>query len=322
VEIRHLKSFIAVAEELHFTRAASKIHMTQSALSDQIQKLELDVGVRLLTRTSRQVALTAAGTELRDRARAILLDIDAARTAAQQASLGRLGTLSVGYSMLASQSVLPHAVERTFEESPGIRLQLHEAKTGPQLEGLRSGDLDVALIFGRPPAMGLSVRKLHGVEIVAVVNRHDPLARGGPIRFSELARRSCVLCERAQSPMMYDAIVNGAGRAGFSLNVAETVDDPCATLLMIKLRGLVGFTSCTETGVVRATPGIGRATVVSLVEPTPALELYAAWRSDEENPAVHDFVGHLATSTTVHTPASDHAGASGSRSSTVTRLTQ
>jgi DNA-binding transcriptional LysR family regulator len=150
--------------------------------------------------------------------------------------------------MLASQSVLPHAMERMFQQSPGIRVTLHEGKTGPQLVALQAGEVDIALVYGRPNLAGLSVRQLHALGVVALFSRRDPLARRESIRFAELARRPCVLFERAKSPIRYDTIVNAASTAGFVLDIAEVVDDPCATLVMVNSRDPVGFATRTETG--------------------------------------------------------------------------
>ena len=183
-----LRSFVAVAEELHFGRAAERLQMTQPPLSRQIQKLEREVGARLLERSNRWVALTVAGeTFLRD-ARRVLLLADAAPGVARRASAGTTGTLSIGFTGMAAVSVLATILEEADELLPGVSVELNELVSGAQFEGLFSGELDLGLVRLPPDSAEFSSRLIFREALVAAVPSDHPLGRSREaLSASELA---------------------------------------------------------------------------------------------------------------------------------------
>lgn len=287
MELRHLTSFVALAEELHFGRAAARLHLTQPSLSQQLQRLEKDVGARLVERTSHAVRLTPAGRAFEVEARAVLDRTGRAIRVAREAADGRAGTVRVGYNFPAGQHVLPGALARIQDTHPGVAVELSERRTGPQLASLAGGDLDVALVYGRPVTADFRWRHLMRLPMVAVVGPGHPWAGLDAVSFAELAEQRCVLFDRAQSPAMYDAITTAAERAGIRLDVAHTTDDSGATAILVSVRPLVGFASATRGST--ATDGLH---AVRLHDPTPAVDLCAVWRP-EADPARDAFLEHL-----------------------------
>lgn len=291
MELRHLVSFIALAEELHFGRAAQRLHLTQPGLSAQLQKLEKSLGVQLVARNSHEVKLTPAGREFESRARIVVGEMERAAQAARAAAEGRSGTLDIGYNLPASRHVLPAALAGMTARHPDIAVSLWEKRTGPQLAGLADGSLDIALVYGHPGSTGFRCRRLlHRIPLVAVVGRGHRWADRPGVPFAELAGQDCVLFAREQCPAMYDAVFRAAVESGITLTVTHAADDPGATAHLVSVRPLVGFASLPRV----MSMGMGKfdtgPVAVKLFDPVPTLDLYAVWRADETNPAVPFFL--------------------------------
>ncbi|MFD6156269.1 LysR family transcriptional regulator [Nocardia sp. NPDC060256] len=291
MEFRHLVSFITIAEELHFGRAAQRLHLTQPSLSAQLQKLEKSLGVQLVARNSHEVKLTPAGREFESQARIIVAQMDRAAQVAKATAEGRAGTLNIGYNLPASRHVLPEALTKMTEQHPDIVVSLWEKRTGPQLAALSEGSLDLALVYGHPSTTDFRYRRLlHRVPLVAVVGRRHRWADRPGVPFSELEGQECVLFAREQCPAMYDSIFRAAADTRITLSVAQTADDPGATAHMVSVRPLVGFASLPRAiSMGMGAPG-SSSVAVKLLNPVPTLDLYAVWRADESNPAVSLFL--------------------------------
>ncbi|GCE44860.1 hypothetical protein Rhow_000486 [Rhodococcus wratislaviensis] len=291
MEFRHLVSFITIAEDLHFGKAAARLHLTQPSLSAHLQKLEKSLGVRLVARTSHEVKLTAAGREFEVQARLIVAQMDKAAQIARATADGRSGTLNIGYNMPASRHVLPSALARMSAAHPDVVVSLWERRTGPQLDDLADGGLDVALVYGHPRTAEFRYRRvLRNVPLVAVVGEGHSWAGRPGVPFAELASQPCVMFAREQCPAMYDSIFGAASDSKISLNVVQMADDPAATAHMVSVKSLVGFASLP-----RASSGgllaMGTSSVaVKLFDPIPTIDLYAVWRAEEINPAVSSFL--------------------------------
>ena len=147
VELRHLRYFVAVAEELNFTRAAARLRTAQPSLSQQIRRLEREVGVQLLERTNRRVQLTAAGRAFLREARELLNHADRAVQAAVRADAGQMGTLSVGVMPAAEIQILPRILPAVASRLPDVKLSLHSVPFADALAGLRNQSLDVSFLW-------------------------------------------------------------------------------------------------------------------------------------------------------------------------------
>jgi len=290
MEFRYLRSFLAIAEELHFGRAAQRLHLAQPSLSQQLQRLERDVGVELVRRSSHEVRLTPAGQAFREEARKLLDQVDRAIAAAHAVASGRAGTLNIGFNFPAGQDVLPAVLAALNAEHPRVQTQLWERRTGPQLEGVQSGELDVGFVYGRPVSPQLSSTELMTVPIVAVVGERHPWAGREEMPMRMLDRQPCLLFRREQSPAMHDAIMGAADRAGVKLTITAEVDDPVATGVLVSARQVIGFASASRAA--RA-PAQGLV-AVPLTQPSPSLALHVVWRTEDRTPLVEALLGALA----------------------------
>ncbi|MEE8600095.1 LysR family transcriptional regulator [Euzebya tangerina] len=283
MEFRELEAFVAVAEELHFGEAARRLHVSQSALSEQIRRLEADLGTELLHRTSRRVELSAAGVVFLERCRALLEDAALAVESTRRAADGSAGHLRIGYVGSTLYGVVPVVVGRMRRTHPGVTLELVERKTAPQVETLRDGTQDIGFVH-RPPTEpdGLALHDLEDEAVHVVMPDGHALADPtGAIGWGELAGHDVVLFPRDLEPDTYDLFVDGAARAGVTLQVVQ------------EATGLP-----TILGLVRA--GIGIAFVVESVAETLDPAVFAtrelatglrvtialAWDPDSTNPAV------------------------------------
>src|SRR4051812_18327058 len=151
IELRHLRYFVAVAEELHFGRAARRLGIAQPPLSLQIQRLEAELGVSLFDRTSRRVELTPAGHTLLEEGKRVIENFYSATDAARRAARGETGSLTGAFAASVMFLSLPKIIRRFRDEFPGVRLELRELPTGMQIAALRTGDLDIGFLR-EPPA--------------------------------------------------------------------------------------------------------------------------------------------------------------------------
>lgn len=186
MEFHQLHLFVAVAEELHFGRAAARVGMAQPPFSQQIRKLEAELGLRLLTRTSRRVALTSAGERLLDDARALLAKRAEVITAARRAAGGEIGALRVGFGASSAFGVMPNIVRRFRAQLPEVTLQLHERESAEIGAALASGELDIAIVRGPYKHEGVTAELLSREPLALALSAahfrsiaHAGMPRGG-----------------------------------------------------------------------------------------------------------------------------------------------
>jgi DNA-binding transcriptional LysR family regulator len=290
METRHIEAFLAVADELHFGRAAARLHLTQPSLSQQLKRLERHLGVELVSRTSRVVQLTPAGKAFQADAQRILGEVHRATSTAREIAAGRVGKISIGFNGRAGQLIMPRSLARLHASYPNITTRLSSGRSGPQLAALARGELDVGLVYGGRSSGGpLLLRQLVPMRIGALVGHGHRWANRSSIAVRELAELPCVMFQREESPAMYDAIMSAAERAGAFPRVAEYMNDSVSTEITVAARPYVGFASFISTDELRP---MGLR-VVPLVDPEPVVELQAAWRVDSANEAVQAFLESL-----------------------------
>lgn len=303
MEFRHLVGFLAVAEELHFGRAAARLHLSQPSLSQQLQRLERSLDVELVARNSHEVKLTSAGRAFEVEARAIIAQMEKAVHSAHEASAGRTGTVRVGYNFPAGQHILPATLAKMHAEYPDVTVELVEKRTGPQLAALADGELDIALVYGRPVTSQFQYRHLMRLPMIAVVGQSHKWAGRPGVPFAELSRQPCILFGREKCPAMYDAIITAAERTGVRLNVAHVVDDPVATGILVAVKPLVGFASASRGIFGSRTAGGARPVCVQLYDPVPVIDLYVVWRDNEPDRLQTTFLDCLEAAGPFHAPA-------------------
>ena len=217
MEMRHLRCLVAVAEELHFGRAAQRLNLSQPPVSLAIKELEAELGVVLFERNSRRIALTRAGEEALHDARAVLARTELLKRRAHDGAQGQSGAISIGFISLAAYSFLPHALRRFTEDFPQVRVSLQESTTDQMLAELEKGALDLGFIFASPGMQPtLAYRPAQREELVVALPEKHPLARSRQVPLEKLAGERFLGFERHYGPMIFDAMVATCMRHGFS----------------------------------------------------------------------------------------------------------
>ena len=280
-----------MAEELHFGRAAARLHVSQPPLSQQVQRLERELGVELFRRNRRHVELTAAGSALVPEARRTLAAADRAVAAVAAVAAGSAGRLAIGFVGSTAQGVLPGLVRALRARAPGIEISLLEANTGLQVELLRLGQIDAGLV--RPPiqAAGIEVEIVGREPLRAVLPYDHPLAERPSVDLAALADDPFVLFPRSIGPGLYDQIVGLCRAAGFSPDV---VYESAATATMVAMVEAGVGVSVLPVSHART----GSARFVPLARDEPMTEIGLAWSSGNDAPllaglraAAHDALG-------------------------------
>ncbi len=238
MELRHLRYFVAVAEERHFGHAAARLNMAQPPLSQQIKALEAELGVQLLRRSTRSVDLTDAGKVYLERARTLLAELEAAGREVRAVAAGTLGRLVVACVGSATYSLLPRLARGLAEELPGIDFEFRGEMLVPsQLEHLAAGSVDIAIL--RPPVHdpALRVIELRRDRLLVAVPVDDPLAQRRSIRVPDLARRDLVVHAGRSGSVMHDLVVLLCREAGFEPRIRAEVDET-STLVALVAGGL------------------------------------------------------------------------------------
>src|SRR6202161_2490896 len=226
MELRQIRSFLSIAETLHFGRAAKLIHISQPALSLQIRALEEEVGVRLFERNRRKTTLTAAGVAFRNDAAAALSQLEQAIRRARLAAGGKLGLLRIGFVSTAGIEIVPHIVRQFRKSNPDVEFSLRNILTAQQVQMLETGALDIG--FLRVPIGGhsaLDVVTVHREPFVLVVPSSHKLAKRKRVRLSELAGQDFVMYERTFAPGFHDLIDGIFRDAGIVPNVSQTAGE-------------------------------------------------------------------------------------------------
>jgi DNA-binding transcriptional LysR family regulator len=285
VELRHLRYFVAVAEQLHFRHAAEIVHVAQPALSQQIRQLEKELGVTLLERSRHQVRLTPAGKAFYESALGVLRQADQAAAKARKVDSGDAGTIRIGFVSTAAIRVLPDGVKRLQKQVPAAEVELSELAAGEQIDGLYREQLDIGFVHAKLSRDVLGTRVVARDRLIAAVPDSSPLARCRRVDLRDLASWPAIMPAGHSSSGFYEQVRMAYQMAGVRPE-------------------RVHYTRLLQTGLLLVAAGVGVSLVPESfqlihvrgvaykklrVEP-PLCEMVAAWRRDNASPLLARFV--------------------------------
>ncbi|MDK8179644.1 LysR substrate-binding domain-containing protein [Paenibacillus sp. UMB4589-SE434] len=289
MDIRKLKYFIAVAEELHFNRAAERLNMTQPPLTQQIQALENELGVQLFERSRRHVQLTHAGVVFLEEARLILTQLERSIHATQLASQGITGHLNLAFVDSAAGGIMVDMLKVFRERYPQVQLSLREMTSTQQWQALQEGSIHVGFVRFIEPAKHIDCRTVANETLVAVLPEQHPSAKSPILSISALAAYPFILFPRQLGTPFHDLIIGFCAQHNVYPHVIQEA---------IQMYTIVNLVAANlGVSIVPSSVSVFRRSGVvfrPFVESTPVVPLCAAWRTDIKNAALSLFLETIA----------------------------
>ncbi|MFL6632197.1 MAG: LysR family transcriptional regulator [Massilia sp.] len=285
-EISQLRCFVAVAEELHFSRAAERLNMTQPPLSRQIRLLEHHVGAQLLERNSRTVRLTAAGKAFFPEAVRILRIAEEAMFTARRAAKGEQGSLAIGFTSASGYSLLPEVVRRLRERSPGVSLTLKELVSTVQVEALHAGELDLGLMRPHPVSGDLDSQLIATEALMLAIHERD--ADQWPLEptLADLHRRPFVMYSPYEARPFYQMLSERFARAGVVPDIVEHIGQVHTMLALV--RAGIGAALIAEGAARLKFDGVVMRKVA-----TEPVDTVCTYRRNHDNPVLQLFLAEV-----------------------------
>jgi DNA-binding transcriptional LysR family regulator len=287
MELRHLRYFIAVAEEENVSRAALKLHVSQPALSRQIRDLEEELGFALLERSAKSVRLTDAGKTFQSEARAVLQRVEDAVKSARAVATGGRGELHVGYAPSLTARILPPTLRAFQAGSPNVRVLLHDLSTEEMLARLRDGALQIAFLVRPTRAMlrGLRFEELRCEALCLAVAPKHPFARRRTVKLAELVREPLIAYSRKEYPEYHELLVEYFATIKSKPPVVEEHDGITSLIAAVEAGGGVALVS--ESVACLAGP---RLKLIPLSPAPEPLVIGTAWSERGLAPAAERFL--------------------------------
>jgi len=279
-----MRYFLAVADELHFGRAAAKVGIAQPALSQQIRRLEAEMGVELFHRNKRMVRISAAGQALAPFARQALGDVAAGVEAARRAARGEIGNLTVGFIESAASAIIPGAVRGFRAGHPEVRLTLRELGVDAQVERLRSGALDLGIVRAPVTAHELRLQRVLDEGLVVAAPAGHPFAARRRVHPRLLADEPLVLLAREIVPGLYDQIIALHDEHGMAPAIAQEATSIQAVLGLVAAGLGISLLPASVRSLDRA------GVVFRTLSPSPRTSMLVAWRREDRSPLTHAFL--------------------------------
>jgi DNA-binding transcriptional LysR family regulator len=286
MEYRHLNFFVAVAEELHFTRASARLRIAQPHLSQEIRRLEHEIGVELFVRTKRSVALTPAGHAFLERVRVVFDNTASAVYAAQRASRGETGRIRIGFVTSAAIRVIPNAAARFRSAFPDVELLLKDIHSEEGIEAVRTGQLDLCLLY--PPRIvdpALNIETIWLEPLVALLPPKHPIADKQRISLQRLKSEPWIMGPREQGSRYFDEVIAACAAAGFAPRFTQRTTRITTTIIMVASGMGVALVPMTV-----ARLAFGGAVYRELRSPRSSIPVAFAWRRDQTAPALARFM--------------------------------
>jgi DNA-binding transcriptional LysR family regulator len=286
-ELSHLRSFVVVAEELHFGRAAARLHLTQPPLSRQIQVLEHQVGAKLLERSSRNVRLTRAGRGFLNDARTIVRLAESASLSVRRISKGEQGSLAIGFTASSGYRFLPDLIVACRESLPGVEWILREMVTMEQVEALASGRLDVALLRPNAATADFETRCVVREPLVVALPVSHPRASGRLPRLMDFDHEPFLTYSPVEARYFHDMVAGTFSRGGVHPRFTQYVTQIHSILALV--RAGLGAALIPEAATNLRFDSVVFRPLQKLQPPRP-VELYMAWKHDSDNPVLARFL--------------------------------
>jgi DNA-binding transcriptional LysR family regulator len=284
IDIRQMRYFVAVAETLHFGRAAERLHISQPPLSRQVATLEKELGVRLFERQSRRATLTPAGRRFLEDARAVLMSFDQACRNARMAERGELGELSVGFMMHAAYTILPGLTRRFMAAHPGVHVELREAIPGILANAVLTGRFDAAILFDPGPVRGLETQAIYRERLSLALHASHRLAAHTTIAAAQLNGEPLIAAPVEVAPRLRRAIVDYCRSGG-----AEPT-----FRLEVELQQTIVSLVAENLGIALVPQSMAKLGIANLlfrdIEDAPVIEHVMVWRPGNINPALKLFL--------------------------------
>lgn len=286
MELRHLHYFIAVAEELHFSRAAERLHISQPPLSQQIRDLEEELGVKLFERTKRQVHLTEAGKVFLEHSYRVFAQLEQAVEVTQRIGRGEVGRLAIGFVSSAMYTLLPETVRVFRAQFPSVELRLQELTTAQQIQALHDKQIDIGIVRSAIVEPGLRMECFLPESLVLALPETHPLSAQIGVSLSTLADEFFILFPAKMGPVFHEQIITMCQQAGFRPKVAQEA---------VQMETIVGLVAAgLGIAIVPASmQNFHRSGVIyrPLQEQMPEAGLYLAWRQHDASPVISAFLG-------------------------------
>jgi len=278
IELRHFRYFLAVAEQLHFGRAAEQLHMAQPPLSTQIRQLEEMLEVQLFTRSKRKVELTQAGQVFLEEAHKVMEAVSRAASAAKQAGEGVRGRLRLGFASSAPFGIFPQVLRDYRQAYPNVILELQESGSAEQLLALQERRLDFGFVRLPASATNIHVQAIDREAMVLALPESHPLSRQESLRLQEFRQDRFIIFPRRDGPGIYDRIIGWCLQAGFTPRIVQEVGQ------MHAIVGLVGA----GLGVAMVPASLqtvhARGVVYRHLQEQPYIEMALAYRDEPLSP--------------------------------------
>jgi DNA-binding transcriptional LysR family regulator len=288
MELRHLRYFITVADELNFSRAAERLGITQPQLSQHIKALESGLGVQLLDRKQRPLQLTGTGQAFLEEAQSTLATLEQAVRKIQRIHQGEVGSLSVGFTSSMANDILPDILRTFRQEYPNISLILREANSGSQIQALRDRQIDLAFVYQTP-----SMREIQNLEmallsqqtLVAVLPQHHPLTTQSTIALMDLEHEEFVMPLRSVVSGLSEQIYALCDQAGFAPKVAQEAIFTMTILGLVAGEMGISILPCSVQNLQRK--GV---TYRPIQEEAISNPLAIAWQQENSSPILRQFI--------------------------------
>lgn len=288
MELRHLRYFITVAEELNFSKAALRLYTAQPSLSQQIKDLEDDVGVRLLNRTKRKVELTEEGAVFLEQARLTLAQADKAVAMARQVSQAKQQLLRIGFVPVAEMKIFPYVLPNLRVQNPDLKIDLLSLNNVDQIRGIKKGELDISFTCDNFQSDEIESKFVLREPLIFILPKEHPLAKYERIPVQALDGIDFIIPSDEQSKMLHDAILNFAKDHGIEFNIVQKADN-----ILFNINSIGIGLGCTILPGYIAPLTMNNTVIRPLDVELPSLDLFVSYRKNSNSTAVQKFMDLL-----------------------------